>query len=120
MPVVEIEIVGAGPLRAGLAAELAAGLAGAMGSRPGGTWVRLHRLDRGDYAEGDGGPPAGVDPIFVTVLRADVPPEAVLREEAREVARTVASMCDRPVENVHVFYQPPGRGRVAFGGELRE
>ena len=118
MPVIEVEVVSDESLPSGLARELAADLALVLGDRPDGTWVRLRRLEASSYAEGDGGPPPGVRPVFVTVLRADLPGDDALRDEARRVAAAVAVACRRPPENVHVMYQPPGRGRAAFGGEL--
>lgn len=120
MPILEVELV----LRpdeviaAGLAALIADRAAAVFGAAPGRTWVRLRTLPPSHYAEDSGGPPPGVSPVFVTVLHARLPGAAALAEEARQLAETIAAACDRPTDNVHVFYQPDGAGRVAFGGKL--
>lgn len=118
MPIVEIEIVAERKLVPGLAARLAHDLATIFGGPASGTWVKLHRLDVHDYAEGDGGPSPEVRPVLVSVLKADPPFEDELRAEIRQIVDVVAAVCDRPPENVHVIYEPAGRGRVAFGGDL--
>jgi phenylpyruvate tautomerase PptA (4-oxalocrotonate tautomerase family) len=38
--------------------------------------------------------------------------------EVEAVTEAMARLFDRPRENVHVLYEPEGRGRVAFGGRL--
>ncbi|MFP3854090.1 MAG: hypothetical protein ACLFWD_07330, partial [Anaerolineales bacterium] len=84
------------------------------------TWVRLSYVGLDDYAEAGGGPPPGVLPVFVRVLLADVPERQDRRELARELSSRVAKKVNRPIENVHLLFEPPGRGRVAFGGRLVE
>ena len=122
MPILEVEIV----LRPGEVVDvslpnvIADATAGALGSRPGGTWVRLRTLSHEHYAEDTGGPPLGVYPIFVSVLKADVPPPDQLAAEVSRLTQAIAQACDRPAENVHILYQPPARGRIAFGGRLVE
>lgn len=116
MPILDVEIVGDGRFPKGLARLLADAAAVALAS-PGRTWVRLRSLSVSAYAE-DGGTEAGARPVFVTVLRAALPERDSLAAEAAALARAVAEVCGRPVENVHVLYDPPARGRIAFGGEL--
>lgn len=120
MPILDIEIV----LRPGetltsdLAAALAQAAAGAFGASPGRTWVKLRSLPADHYAEDRGGPPEGVAPVFVKVLKAELPPATELRTEAARLTQAIARACNRPAENVHVLYEPGAQGRLAFGGEL--
>lgn len=117
MPMLSIEIVGVpGEHSPGLAAVLADAAGAVFPSPPGGTWVRLRWLDPADYAENGGGPPPGVRPVFVSAIEAH-PPEGV--DRARHAAALAAAI-DRPADHVHVIFEPPGAGRVAFGGRLIE
>jgi phenylpyruvate tautomerase PptA (4-oxalocrotonate tautomerase family) len=122
MPILEVEIVVAATDR--IDPRLAAALADAAGavfrSAAGRTWVLVRHLPAERYAENGGGPPAGVRPVFVTVLKAEHPPPEDLKSEMAALTREVARICDRPAENVHVFYAPEGKGRVAFSGSLVE
>lgn len=122
MPILDVEIV----LRPGevLAADLASTVADrastALNVPVGRTWVKLRTLDRAAYAEdGDGRPPA-VHPVFVAVLQAELPPPEELAAEIARLTDAIAAACDRPAQNVHVCYEPPTRGRMAFGGRLLE
>jgi hypothetical protein len=72
-----------------------------------------------DYAENAGGPPAGAQPVLVSVLLADPPQGTDLAAQAARLTQAIARVCRRPPENVHVLYEPPARGRIAFGGKLR-
>ena len=58
--------------------------------------------------------------MIVSVLQADLPEGPALEEQAARLTRAIALACDRPPENVHLIYEPPARGRIAFGGRLRE
>ncbi len=120
MPLLEVELVG--PLREtareGLAARIADRAAEVFEADPGTTWVALREIPREDYAENGGGPPAGVSPVIVRVLKAHRPEDEDLATEAEALTRAVAGACGRPAENVHLIYEPPGGGRVAFGGSL--
>jgi hypothetical protein len=120
VPVLEVEIVlrPGEVLPPGLASDLAEAAGPVFQAAPGTTWVRLHSLDPGDYAENGGGPPDGVFPVFVSVLKHTLPGMEQRRAEAARLAAAVALVCARPVENVHILYLPEGAGRVAFGGEL--
>jgi hypothetical protein len=118
VPILAVTLVG--PLavaREGLARRIADAAGEALGSRTHGTWVRLSFLDAGDYAE-NGGPPHGVLPVLVSVLLADPPHGDALAAQASRLTAAIAQACGRPVENVHLVYEPPARGRVAFGGDL--
>lgn len=120
MPILTVEIV----VEEGQ--EIAPNLAGAIadaagaifGSAPGRTWVRLRLLPAGQYAENDVPPDAIPRPIFVSVLKAEPPASDALVRESMQLATALAALCGRPVENVHIFWEPAAHGRVAFGGKL--
>jgi phenylpyruvate tautomerase PptA (4-oxalocrotonate tautomerase family) len=120
VPILEVEIVlrPRETLPADLAAQLADRAAAALGSQPGGTWVKLRTLAPEQYAEGGGGPPEGVFPVFVSVLKTDLPSPDQLAAEIANLTEAIARACGRRPENVHILYQPPARGRIAFGGRL--
>jgi phenylpyruvate tautomerase PptA (4-oxalocrotonate tautomerase family) len=119
MPILTVEIV------ARESEEIAPNLAGAIadaageifGSAPGRTWVRLHVLPAAHYAENGTPSDATPEPVFVTVLKAEPPIGVVLADEAAQLVSAIGALCGRPSETVHVFYEPPAAGRVAFGGK---
>lgn len=124
MPIVDIEVVTGAVDPEVVDKEtlqlLADELGSVFGSDPGETWVRLRSIDHDAYAENGGVPGSPVRPVFVSILRAELPERAALRREMRRVAEIVARMLDRPRENVHVLYAPDARGRIGFGGTLLE
>ena len=118
MPIIDVEVVmkpNEG-LREGLAAEIADAAGEIFGSEPGGTWVKLRALPREQYAENEGDPPEGVWPVFVNVLKGELPEGDQMREEAGKLAAEIGRICSRPKENVHILYLPAGTGRIFFGG----
>ena len=120
MPILDVEIVlePGESLRPELAGELADRAGEVFGAAPGTTWVKLRAIPAEHYAENQTGRPSDVYPVFVSVLKAKLPP---LDERQREVTRlteAVARVCRRPPENVHILYLPEGAGRMAFGGTL--
>lgn len=117
MPILDVEIVGSLPRGAkkGLAQRLADTCGELLDLPKGRTWVRLRFLPLDAYGE-HGGLPTGVKPVFVSVLRAEPPTGRSLTREMQALAGAVAKACGRRAENVHVLYEPPGAGRVAFGG----
>ena len=118
MPILEIEIV-LSPnelLLSDLAARLAEAAAAVFQGPKGSTWVKLRALQQTEYAE-DGGGPQDVHPVFVRVLKARLPRGGDLETEISRLTEALAQICERPAENVHVIYEPAGRGRVAFGGK---
>jgi phenylpyruvate tautomerase PptA (4-oxalocrotonate tautomerase family) len=120
MPILDIEIVASDStpgLPAGLTQALADEAAQAFGAPPGTVWVKLRVVPPEHYAE-DHGRPAGVYPVFVTVLKSRVPEGSALEDEIARLTRVIASVLKCPETNVHIFYQPDGAGRVAFGGKL--
>lgn len=118
MPILDIEIVlnPGEELREGLAGEIVDAAGEILGSEPGGTWVRLRELPRAQYAENGGGPQEEVWPVFVEVLKGELPQGDEMREEAGKLAAEVGRICARPKENVHILYLPQGKGRIFFGG----
>lgn len=119
MPILQVEIVGK-PVAGNLARRIADAAAKVLKAPPGRVWVRLRALPRRDYAECGGPLPAAVKPVFVNLLKAKAAPQKERLKEAMALARAVGKACSRPAENVHIFYDPPGEGRAAFGGELLE
>ena len=103
-----------------LTARLADAAGEIFGTEPHQTWVRLRTIPIGRYAENRGGPAEGAMPIFVTVLKAIHPASNVMSAEIRRLTDMIASLCQRPAENVHVLYLPEASGRIAFGGNLVE
>jgi hypothetical protein len=59
-----------------------------------------------------------VHPVFVTVLKSKVPEGSALEGEVSRLTQAVAKLLDRPEANIHIIYQPDGRGRVGFEGSL--
>ncbi len=120
MPILTVEIVVAAT--EAFAPDLAVAIADAAGaifrSAPGRTWVRLHLLPAAQYAENGIPPDATPHPVFVSVIKADLPAGDALVGESTHLATALAALCGRPVENVHIFWEQAGQGRVAFGGKL--
>jgi len=103
-----------------LARRIADAAAKVLKAPPGRVWVRLRYLPRANYAECGGPVPRGMRPVFVELLKASGAPQKERLREAAALARALAKACSRPVESVHIFYEPPAAGRAAFGGELLE
>ena len=114
MPILDVDIVGAADLDL---AQKIADAAGRVFHTPAGeTWVRLRSPEA--YAENGGTLPEGVRPVFVSVLKTQPPAGEALVLEVQALTDAVAHACGRPPENVHVIYEPPALGRIAFGGRL--
>lgn len=120
MPILTVEIVhGPGTILASdLPQRLADESGRALGAAPGTTWVVLNPVPSTRYAESGGD--QGYLPIFVRVLKRSLPEGTARVEEVAALASAVAQVCGRPREQVHVIYEPPASGRVAFGGALTE
>lgn len=89
-----------------------------FGSPPGSTWVRLWALTSDQYAEDgdDSGPP----PVFVSVLKSQPMDPSKLSREALDLTSAIAATLNRPLDRVHVIYEPAAKGRAAFGGRFLE
>ena len=119
MPVIEVEVVGTENPKVEDAAGRIADAAGEVfGSEPGETWVRLRFLPTEQYAESGGGPPEGIRPVFVRVVRAKDPGHEELASESMRLAEAVAGVFGRHRESIHVLHEPAAAGRMAFGGRL--
>ena len=120
MPILDIELI-ASDSTPGLPADLTQSLADAVaqvfGTPQGTVWVKVRVIPAAQYAE-DNGTPLGVYPVFVTVLKSRVPKGSALEDEIAQLTQVIAEVLNRPDTNVHIFYQPDGTGRVAFGGKL--
>jgi len=116
MPVVDVEIVGKENTD-GLAGKIANCVGRVLGMPKGRTWVKLRFLPEARYAE-HGGTPADVRPVFVSLLLADVPDVQERQRQVADLARELGKVCGRPADNVHVLYEAPAKGRMAFGGRL--
>ena len=120
MPIVDVHpVVSASrKLPENAAQTLADSISRVLNARRGRVWVRVTELPAGQYAE-NGATLADNDlPVFVRVLHADSPEEDTRGKEAAALAASVAACLGRQVEQVHIEYAPPGRGRIAFGGKL--
>ena len=122
MPIVDIEIVGdvARPGAGALAQALADEAARVFASPPANTWVRVRTLARESYAENAIAVPPSDLPVFVTVLKRQLPERDALAREVAALAQAIASTVGRPVARVHIEYAPAAAGRMAFGGTLVE
>jgi len=120
MPILEVEIVvpPAEALRGGMAAEIADRAGEVFGASPGTTWVKMRLLPWEAYAENGGGPPAGVYPVFVSVLKRKNPAPEQMQREVTLLTKAIAQICTCSEANVHILYLPEGAGRVAFGGQV--
>jgi hypothetical protein len=103
MPILDIEIVLRPDQRitGNLAAEIAERAGAIFGSAPQQTWVKLRLLAREQYAENGAGPPEGVYPVFVSVLKAHMPAPELLQAEVAVLAEEIAAACARPIEQIH-------------------
>ena len=119
MPIVTVEVVaGAEAMAPDMAQALADTVGRALKSPPGQTWVRVSSLSRDRYAENEAALDAEQLPVFVTILKKQIPPRAEIEAEVIAVTVAVAQVVGRPAECVHVEYAPAAAGRLAFGGIL--
>ena len=119
MPIIDIEIVlkPNEAIQSQMASELADQLGEIFESPKGGTWVKVRGLVNSQYAE-NAQPSEEVYPVFVSVVKSELPTPDDRQIEVEKLTAAVAQICGRPPENIHVLYEPEGRGRVAFGGKL--
>ena len=119
MPILTVEIVllPGETTRPELAQRLADGAGEIFSSPPGSTWVKLIPIPAKNYAENKPVEEAFY-PVFVTVLKATLPPPESMQAEAAQLTAAIALICGRPPGNIHIIYAPAGAGRVAFGGKL--
>jgi phenylpyruvate tautomerase PptA (4-oxalocrotonate tautomerase family) len=120
MPIVTVELVveSGRSIGSDLARTLADVVGRAFGSPPGQTWVRLHTLDQTHYAENDSSLASSALPVFVTVLKREVPSGHALEAEVALLTEAIARAVGRPALSVHVEYALGAANRLAFGGRL--
>jgi hypothetical protein len=121
MPIVDIEMVlkPDETISNEMVSELADRLGVIFDSPRHGTWVKVYGIPEGLYTE-NGGKEESIYPIFVSVLKAQWPTLEDMQREVDKITETVAQLCNRTANLVHVIYQPEGKGRVAFGGKIVE
>ncbi len=120
MPILTVDLV-ADELHApehNLAQSLADAVGRALDSPPGQTWVRLRLIGRNQYAENESTTAAADWPVFVTVLKQQVPVGPELQAEVTALTRIIAQVIGRAAACVHIEYAPAAAGRVSFGGKL--
>ena len=120
MPIVDVELVLAesqtiGP---GLSSRLADALGQFFHAAPGRVWVRLRTLPATHYAENAADLAAEELPLFVNVLFAHPIEGEARANQATGICEVVARATGRLADRVHLVYEPPAAGRVAFGGRL--
>jgi len=121
MPILEVEVIGGAPIpeRVRLAQRLADAAGAIFRSAPGATWVRVRELEPTEYAENATEPlTPGARPVFVRLLKQGLPDPEAMAREVEALTSAVALETGRPRDQVHVIYEPPAAGRVAFGGRL--
>jgi len=119
MPIVDVEIVlrPDETIRKEIVRELADELGDIFHTQESQTWVKVHALPADQYTE-NGGTRDGIYLIFVSIIKSKLPTNEEMQEEVEKITGAIPQICGRSSENVHVIYQPEGRGRVAFGGKI--
>ncbi len=129
MPIFHIDLLDDGVAPdPSLPKQLADAFGALFGAPEGHVWVRVTRCPPDAYAEnGTGAVPRWA---FVRVILRALPPEIrpagfkgmpdaeALAGRAYAIAEIVAARTGRALEDVHVYFDPPAAGRIAFGGEL--
>jgi phenylpyruvate tautomerase PptA (4-oxalocrotonate tautomerase family) len=120
MPIVTVEVVAAAndAMAQDLAQSLADAISGTLKSPPGQTWVRVRSIARDQYAENEALLDPAQLPVFVTILKRQMPQRAELEREVAALTGAVAKVVGRPATCVHIEYAPAAAGRLAFGGRL--
>ena len=102
-----------------LAQRLADAAGACLRADPGTLWLTLHLLPATHYAENGVAATDCPHPASVRLWLAqwpDLPARAAL---AADLAQALAPLLQRPSSQVHLFFEPPAAGRIAFGGQLR-
>lgn len=120
MPILDVQLVGtpSGGVTREFSQRIADAAADVFGAAPHTTWVRVRILDRDAYAE-NGGMPEEMAPVFVSVLHAARLSTGARTEEAARLSAAIARVCGRAASDVHILFEPPAGGRIAFGGTLQ-
>jgi hypothetical protein len=122
MPIIDVLLVVSSEVEVphGASQAIANALGQVFAADPGRVWVRTSALASSGYAENATQLAQADLPVFITVLHAMPPAGNTRLQEAQLVCKAVAEVLFRPVQSVHFDYAPPGKGRIAFGGELLE
>jgi phenylpyruvate tautomerase PptA (4-oxalocrotonate tautomerase family) len=113
MPIVDITLIGEARAAPTLCDDLAQEIGRAIGAAEGSLWVTLTQRPASDSAEN--GPPPQLLPVFARVLARGK--DAARRVTwAQAIAGAVAATLERPLDRVHVIFEPDADGRVFFGG----
>lgn len=118
MPILEIELITDVEPEQHLAQKIANSVGAALRADKGTVWVLLRTTATTDYAENNTAD--APSPVFVKVIRAELPGPVELATEAKNLALTVGKACGVDALLVHIVYEPAGVGRVAFGGTVLE
>ena len=116
MPIFHVELYDDARPDPALPKQLADALGALFDAAPGHVWVRTSSCAPDQYAENGGGEVPRW--AFVRVILRALPDEDALATRAGEIARIVSTHTQRSLEDVHVYFDPPAGGRIAFGGEL--
>jgi len=120
MPILEIEIVlSDDEVIDETCAQQTADAAGEIFGPPprrGGTCVPMRHLPCSQCAENGNGDACSLRPMFVSVLKAQVPEAVKSRAKIPRFTLAMARIIERPIKNVYALYLPQGAGRIAFGG----
>ena len=65
-------------------------------------WVKLRIIPSTQYAA-NGGKPEDVQPVFVTVLKAQIPKGGALEDEIAQLIRVIARVLNLPEANIHIL-----------------
>ncbi len=117
MPIFHVDVL-TGDRLPRVAPDLANDLGALMRAEPGHVWVRLSACHPEDYGENAVAASDVPRWVHVRVILRAVPPEPELAELASQITRIVAQRLEREPDNVHVLFEPPAAGRIAFSGEL--
>jgi phenylpyruvate tautomerase PptA (4-oxalocrotonate tautomerase family) len=118
MPIIKLEIVlyPQEELDEALAQKLANALGQIFGTGPNETWVMVRPVEANHYAEND--ETQRYYPVFASVLKGAWPERALLEKEANQLNQVIGELCHRPQAHVHILYETPASGRIAFGGQI--
>ena len=97
MPILNVEIVQRAneSLSSELAQHIADAAGDVFGTPSGQTWVKVNMLSPNAYAE-NGGAPADVAPVIVSIIKGDLPDKAALESEVSELTECIDTICNRP------------------------
>ncbi|MFC2106678.1 4-oxalocrotonate tautomerase family protein [Candidatus Bipolaricaulota bacterium] len=105
MPILDIEAVlfDHETIDSNWAREIADAAGRIFDTPPGRTWVRVRGLPRSHYAENGADDSPQLCPVFVSVLKAQLPDVEDLRTEVDKLTGAIARIIGHPEENVHVL-----------------